>query len=226
MLYPTEISKEQVVNSIDNKSKDFITSWLSNRKSILLQNIKSYDRTYPDGNIPTYEDSRINNILSSQTNNFNKSPINVVNKLSSGLYGEYDKKNNQISINKNIFNKGDSTLLNNTIFHERVNSLRPMPQEVAINELKQKHSIYNYTEDAEYTNRSGEIYARLMTFRKENNLTPFHVVTPENLKDWKGKLKNADLSQYSSKFLLDLFNTVASVSQPNKSIFNSKQNIT
>jgi hypothetical protein len=202
-----EVPTTEAVKTADNNSKQFITAWLFDRKPILKENIQAYDKTYSPGMPANDSDDRVDAVLNQQIKNMNKPPLEENNNLPTDIHGEYDAERRVIDV-------ANDGLMNRTVTHERTHALSPAPQQVAIKNLFLKYPAYRQREEDPYLNTSGEVYARLMAFRKENNLKPNQVVTLDDLKKWRMELKDNQLEQYSNSFLLDLFNTIAYNDQP------------
>ena len=218
-MVQTEIPSEPKLQNVDANSKIFITNWLLNRKAILKENLKSF---YIENQKITgkdesqlkddYLNTSVDGDLLRQVNRMNKTSISSRDILERDDIAEFDKQNKKIIVSNNIV-KGQEEFLSNVVIHERTHSLMPVPQENAIKQLLDKHDVIKnnyYNKTPLDLDSKGEIYARLMAFRKENNLTPSHIVTGDNLKTWKKELKSNRLNQYPTNFLLDLFNTIAS----------------
>lgn len=220
-----DISRKEVLENTDKKSKQFLTNWLSNRKSILKNNVSAYRSLRYPGVKYTDLDKDTDDVLNYQLKNMNNTSANISSYLSKDGSGEFNKKNNTILIDNSVAGKTDNSLLDDVITHERTHSLKPVPQETIIGNLLKKYTLYEDTNRDKYINNNKEIYARLMTFRKRNNLTPNQTVTPENLKEWKSKLRHLEFNKYPKNLLLDLFNTVAdNTKNKNRLIDNNKVN--
>ena len=118
-----------------------------------------------------------------------------------------------------------------TIFHEKVHILSHANNEAAYsgdNSLLQDKfessplmRIYGYTKDNKYLlpiykkddyfDDKGEIYSRLMEFRRANKLLPTDYQDKKKIDEWRnsGLLKIFDLDRYDDNFLLYLFNKLA-----------------
>lgn len=208
----TEPIKKETVQSTDSNSQLFIKDWLSNRSNIFTDNVNTYDAINNNGFKDPLLQQKANGILEMQFRHMGKAGLLSTRVTGDdtnldGAAGQFNKLTNSISIDKDINN---IPLLDKTITHERTHSLRPYIQESVIGDLLKKHYVKDYSEFDKYRNNSGEIYARLMAFRKNNGLTPAKIVTKEDLQQWKKLLNKEDLGHYPKEFLLDLFNTVAS----------------
>lgn len=191
----------------DTESKSFITNWLNGRGSILTDNIKTFDSIHNPSVPLDYSNERLQSELNRQFSTMNKSSIGVNNSMANNEYGKYDKEKFSISVNSKLKNED---LFDRTIVHERTHSLKPYPQRAAIGKLiDQSRFIQSDDSNDKYMDDPDEIYSRLMTFRKANNLKPDQVVTKEDIKSWRSLLKKDQLDRYPTNFLLQLFNTIA-----------------
>ena len=130
-----------------------------------------------------------------------------------------------------------------TLFHEKIHILSHANNEAAYsgsNPLIQDYHessplmrIYGYTHDNEYLlptykkndylDDKGEIYSRLMEFRRANKLLPLDYQDSNKINEWRnsGLLEKFGLDRYDDNFLLYLFNELAQ--NGNKEIFSAKQ---
>lgn len=85
--------------------------------------------------------------------------------------------------------------------HERAHAMIPTPQENA-------SSLYA-DRSQEYMSDPREVYGNLMGLRKRLNLDPNHIVTLDDIKQWRDIINTTHLNYLSDEQLVKLFNEVA-----------------
>jgi hypothetical protein len=212
------LKKQQALEVKATPAKKFVNNWLTNRKLLLKENVRTFDSFVTPNMINDYSNERINGILSNQISNVNVTSIIPTTGLGDNVKGDYNSNTKSIHINNRVVNSKDSIDIDNTLTHEITHALRAFPQEFAIKKLTETYLNKNSLDP--YLDSSREIYSRLMIFRKQNGLKPEQIVTPTDLKEWRRKLNGADLSRYPDDFLLDLFNTIANNNTPQQQNYN------
>lgn len=189
----------------------FIRSWLSNRKRILGNNITNYNNYFHSSDFlfPTQEINRQLNNLSTV-------------KLIKSKPSRKDWRAQYSTTNHSITYTDPSDLI-----HEGTHALRYgkpwSPQEFQI----RQSPYYQRNHKDPYWDNDSEIYARLMQFRKDNNLNPNQVWTKDQIKALKknSNIKDYDLlNRYDDDFIIYLFNEIAqnSSQEDNQSLYAKK----
>ena len=190
------VSKEQYPYA------SWILNWLKNRTKQLSKNIQEYrssfyQNKYPISNNPSQEINR-------QLTNLSK--VKLIKKKPKEDYFKavYYPELKEI----HYIDPRD-------LIHEDTHTLRGdylyTPQEYVIDKNK---GIYNES----YWDQDVEIYARLMQFRKDNNINPNQIWTKQQIQDLRknNNIKDYDLlNRYDDDFLLFLFNDIAQNNQQN-----------
>lgn len=199
------------------KSKKTLEEDTFNQQMNNLRTTKYYDIGTDKGE-RDYLKSDLGNLISEKYSRDFKKPISVKDALSYESYlskGAFSPFTNSILINDGYKDK------DNTILHEKTHSLRAIPQYDKINKIiipgnSEKKLKVPYDS---YLDNSGEIYSRLMEFRKSNNLNPLKTYKKLDIQKLKQSGKDFDiLNRYTDEQVEQLLNNVASSKKNNKTI--------
>lgn len=204
------------VNTTD--AQDYVASWLSQRQEQLRENVRQNSQRFllPKSwsNKATFNEyqRQLKNLQSVKqydvlgNTSFPQAPKEeweAVKRLTTNVGGAYNPKTHSISyINPT----------NTTDIHELTHSLDADPQINAVRYPNiQGEKLREGVKYNSYYDSAPEIYPRLMEFRKNFNLDPKRIYTPEDIKKFREKYDpNNILNRYSDEYIEYLLNNVAS----------------
>lgn len=188
----------------------WIANWLGYRSNQLRQNMKDYFHSFYQKSQPI--------------------PLNVISEYNRQIRNlgtlKAEQKNPKEKYFEAVYYPTTHTINyknDEDLIHEETHGLKYpyiySPQEYSIEKYNKKYK-------EPYWDKASEIYARLMQFRKENNIGPTQQWTKQQIKNLRNNenIKDFDLlKRYDDDFLLFLFNDIAQNNQQsNQNLYYAK----